>query len=195
VFALALVAGAYLTLVAGPVIVVIGVLSILAALAYTGGPYPLGYHGLGELTVMVFFGFVAVCGTAFVQAQSIPAIAWWCAVPVGGLASAILVVNNIRDRKTDAIAGKRTLAVRLGRRGAIAEYVVLLALAYVVPFVIVSSELAGRWALLPLVSVPLALRLALRVAKSDGTAFNEQLVGTARLLLVYGVLLAAGIVL
>ena len=115
VFALALGVGVYLTTVAGPSIVVIGLASIACAVAYTGGPFPLGYNGLGDVFVMLFFGFVAVCGTAFVQAGHVPALAWWAAAPVGALATAILVVNNVRDQETDTRAGKRTLAVRFGR--------------------------------------------------------------------------------
>jgi 1,4-dihydroxy-2-naphthoate octaprenyltransferase len=111
--------GLYLTATVGWPIVAIGVASIIAGIAYTGGPYPLGYHGLGDIFVLAFFGFVAVCGTAFVQLGNVPALAVWAALPVGALATAIIVVNNLRDRPTDARAGKRTLAVRLGRRGAI----------------------------------------------------------------------------
>ena len=97
--------GIYLTAHAGAAVVAIGICSIIAAVAYTGGPYPLGYHGLGDLFVLVFFGFVAVCGTVFVQLGSVPGLAWLCAVPVGALATAILVVNNVRDIATDRRAG------------------------------------------------------------------------------------------
>jgi 1,4-dihydroxy-2-naphthoate octaprenyltransferase len=131
-FASAIACGIYLTWVAGPAIVVIGVASVASGIAYTGGPWPLGYHGLGDVFVMAFFGFVAVCGAAFVQLGAVPAAAWWAAIPVGALATAILVVNNVRDRETDARAGKRTLAVRLGRGGALAEWLLLVAAAYVV---------------------------------------------------------------
>src|SRR5690606_1471338 len=102
VIALALIVGVYLTYVAGVAVIVIGISSILAAVAYTGGPYPLGYHGLGEVAVMIFFGFVAVCGTAYVQALDVPRLAWWASIPVGALTTAILVVNNLRDIETDA---------------------------------------------------------------------------------------------
>src|SRR6185436_13884519 len=132
VFGAALLVGVYLTSVAGLTVVWIGLSSIAAAVAYTGGPWPLGYHGLGDVFVMAFFGFVAVCGTAFVQMGRVPELAWWASVPVGALATAILVVNNVRDRETDARAGKRTLAVRLGRGGALGEYFALLAAAYAV---------------------------------------------------------------
>src|SRR5262249_58572453 len=112
---LAVLSGVYLIAVAGWPIVAVGLCSIVAGVAYTGGPYPLGYHGLGDLFVMIFFGFVAVCGTAFVQIGAVPPLAWLAAVPVGAIATGVLVVNNVRDRETDVKAGKRTLAVRFGR--------------------------------------------------------------------------------
>src|SRR5262249_10233126 len=120
-FLLATACGVSLNAVAGAWVVVLGLVSIAAAVAYTGGPYPLGYHGLGDLMVLVFFGFVAVCGTAFVELGRVPALAWWAALPVGALATAVLVVNNLRDRTTDARAGKLTLAVRRRRRGPVAQ--------------------------------------------------------------------------
>jgi 1,4-dihydroxy-2-naphthoate octaprenyltransferase len=188
-FALAALAGVYLTAVAGPAVIAIGVASVISGVAYTGGPFPLGYHGLGDLFVLAFFGFVAVCGTAFVEAGRVPAVAWWAALPVGALATAILVVNNLRDREGDARAGKRTLAVRLGRRAAVGEYLVLLAAAYAVPVAL------GGWALLSLASLPLALPLGVRVVRDEGRALNASLVGTSRLLLLHGVLLAVGLAL
>ncbi|HET7504424.1 MAG TPA: 1,4-dihydroxy-2-naphthoate polyprenyltransferase [Kofleriaceae bacterium] len=191
-FAVATALGAYLAAVAGWPVVAIGVASILSGIAYTGGPWPLGYHGLGDLFVMVFFGFVAVCGTAFVQLGGVPCLAIAAAMPVGALATAILVVNNVRDRATDERAGKRTLAVRLGRRAALAEYAALLALAYAVP---IGLAIAGRpWAALPLASAPLAaLRLRAVIAAGDGPAFNRCLAATAQLLLVHGLLFAVGL--
>lgn len=193
VFALALLVGAYLTAVAGPAIIAIGLLSIASAIAYTGGPWPLGYHGLGDLFVMVFFGFVAVCGTVFVQLGSIPPLAWWAAVPVGSLATAILVVNNIRDRNTDLSAGKRTLAVRFGRRAAFAEYVLLLLAAYAVPVLLFATGKAGIPVLLPLASLPFGVSLTRRLAAEEGTALNRVLVGTARLTFVAGLAFALGL--
>ena len=140
VFALALALGIYLTTVAGPVILVIGLASIASAIAYTGGPYPLGYHGLGDVFVFVFFGLVAVCGTAFVEIGQVPALSLACALPVGALATAILVVNNLRDRVTDAGAGKRTLAVRFGRGFAIGQYRALIAVSYLTPLALAVSQ-------------------------------------------------------
>lgn len=195
VFGLALLVGVYLTLVAGPIILLIGVVSILSAIAYTGGPYPLGYNGLGDLFVFVFFGLVAVCGTAYVQLGFVPALAVWCSLPVGSLATAILVVNNLRDREQDAAVGKRTLAVRFGARLAIVEYGLLLALAYAVPLFLATSTVHGRFVLLPLLTLPLARGLMRAVATERGRALNARLAGTAKLLLIFGVLFALGIAL
>jgi 1,4-dihydroxy-2-naphthoate octaprenyltransferase len=191
--ALAFAAGVYLTAVAGWPIVVIGLCSIAAGVAYTGGPYPLGYHGLGDLFVMIFFGFVAVCGTVFVQTGAVPPLAWLAAVPVGSIATAVLVVNNVRDRETDVKAGKRTLAVRLGRRAGVAEYAALLALAYAAPLVTVLALGRSPWALLPLVTLPLGLRLLRTLATTEGRPLNACLAGTAKLLLFHGALFAAGL--
>jgi 1,4-dihydroxy-2-naphthoate octaprenyltransferase len=195
VFGLALCVGAYLASVAGPAIVVIGLASIAAAVAYTGGPYPLGYHGLGELFVLLFFGFVAVAGTAFVQVGRIPELAWWAAVPVGSLATAILVVNNLRDIATDAPAGKRTLAVRFGERGAVVEYALCLVFAYAVPALLFANGSAGPLVLLPFATLPLAIGLFLAVSRERGRALNPLLGRTARLLFLQGILFALGLAL
>jgi 1,4-dihydroxy-2-naphthoate octaprenyltransferase len=195
VFALALVIGIYLTIVAGPIILAIGIVSIVSAIAYTGGPYPLGYNGLGDLFVFVFFGLIAVCGTVFVQLGRVPALALWCSLPVGALATAILVVNNLRDQEQDARAGKRTLAVRWGKRAVIFEYGLLLAVSYAVPLYLATSSAQGRFVLLPLVTLPLARRLMRAVATEQGRALNARLAGTAQLLLLFGVLLTLGIAL
>jgi len=195
VFGLALLVGVYLTLVAGPVIVLIGVLSIASAILYTGGPYPLGYHGLGDLFVLIFFGFVAVCGTVFVQLHTVPALAIWAAVPVGSLATAILVVNNVRDRDTDVLANKRTLAVRFGTRAGQYQYLLLVAAAYLVPALLLAQGELGRAAALPWLTLPWAVVLTRRVFRDEAALLNRTLVGTAKLLLVFGVLftLALGV--
>src|SRR5437588_1449549 len=129
-FGLAVAFGAYLVAVAGPELLAVGAASILAGVLYTGGPRPYGYEGLGELFSFLFFGIVAVTGSYFVQVQKLPWEAFVCAVPVGLLAGAILVVNNVRDIETDRRAGKRTLAVRLGRARTRALYAALLAVAF-----------------------------------------------------------------
>jgi 1,4-dihydroxy-2-naphthoate octaprenyltransferase len=191
--ALSLLVGVYLTVVAGPLIVAIGLASMLAAVAYTGGPYPLGYHGLGDVFVMLFFGFVAVGGTTFVQTGAFTPLSLWAAVPVGALATAILVVNNLRDRETDARAGKRTLAVRLGERGALLEYALLIGVAYAVPLALFATGRAGLAALAPLLTLPLAAALVRSVARERGRALNPLLKRTALLLFAHGVLFAVGL--
>lgn len=193
VFALALVLGLYLTAVAGPVILLIGLASIASAIAYTGGPYPLGYHGLGDLFVFVFFGLVAVCGTAFVEIGQVPALSVASALPVGALATAILVVNNLRDRVTDAGAGKRTLAVRFGRGFAITQYRALIAASYLTPVALAVAQVTGPEVLLPIVSLPLALKTERAVNATEGRALNPLLAATAKLLLIFGVLFALGL--
>ncbi|HKK52108.1 MAG TPA: 1,4-dihydroxy-2-naphthoate polyprenyltransferase, partial [Myxococcota bacterium] len=194
VFGLAICVGAYLTAVAGPAIVVVGVVSILAAIAYTGGPWPLGYHGLGDAAVFLFFGPVAVMGTTFVQTGSLPPLAALASLPVGFLAAGILVVNNLRDIETDAKAGKRTLAVRLGSAGARLEWAALVGGAYLVA--LLPGILLGRsgWTVLPWLSVPMALRLWQVVRRVDsGPELNEALAGTAKLAFVFSLLFAVGL--
>jgi 1,4-dihydroxy-2-naphthoate octaprenyltransferase len=195
VIGLVLVVGAYLVSVAGPVLLLVGLASLVSAVAYTGGPYPLGYHGLGDVFVLAFFGFVAVAGSAFVQAGHVPTLAWLAAVPVGCLATAILVVNNVRDVETDVAAGKRTLPVRFGRRFGVIEYWALLALSFVVPFVPALARACYGAGLLPCLTLPLALRLAAAVARERGPALNLVLARTARLMFLFGMLLGASILL
>ena len=193
-FVLAAVAGVYLTAVAGWPVVAIGLASILAAVAYTAGPWPYGYRGLGELFVFLFFGVAAVVGTYYVQALEISGHAVAASVPVALTVTAILVVNNVRDIDTDRRAGKRTLAVRLGRRLARLQFVVVLAAAYL--------SAAGLWmlggfsvrVLLPWLSAPLAVGpLRAVLGRVDGPSLNGALRDTARLHLIFGVLLAAGV--
>lgn len=194
-FLIACAFGLYLTATVGWPIVAIGIASILAGVAYTGGPYPLGYHGLGDIFVMAFFGFVAVCGTTFVQVGHVPPLAIWASIPVGAIATAIIVVNNVRDRATDVRAGKRTLAVRFGRRFAIAEYAGLLVAAYAVPVGLAVCTHAP-WRALPLLTLPLAWqRLRNLIDAATGPAHNALLAATGQLLLAHGALFAIGLVL
>lgn len=182
-FAAAAVCGLYLIPIGGWPIVVVGVSSIAAGILYTGGPYPLAYHGLGDLFVFVFFGLVAVCATTFLHRGTIGIDSVLCGAALGSLATAILVVNNLRDRHTDLMAHKRTLAVRLGARAARLQYAACL----LVPFV-VSGVLAARTGfamLLPLVCAPHAYATWRRVASTDGAALNPLLGATARLELAW----------
>ena len=192
-FALAVASGVYLTWVAGWPIVAIGVASVLSGIAYTGGPYPLGYHGLGDVFVLVFFGFVAVCGTAFVNLGTVPAVAWWAALPIGCLATAILAVNNVRDRRGDRAAGKGTLVARFGRAVGVGEYAALLGVAYLTPPLLLLQQAAQPWVLLPLVTVPRATLVLSQLLRREGRELNATLVGTAKLMVLYGVLFAVGI--
>jgi len=192
-FGLAVAVGVYLTWVAGPIIVAIGIASIAAGIAYTGGPYPLGYHGLGDIFVLAFFGPVAVCGTAFVACGRVDAFAVVAGIATGSLATAVLVVNNVRDVNTDRVANKRTLAVRWGRAFGVAEYACLLAAAEILPVALVLAGLAHPAAAATLVTVPWAVKLVgtLR-SSSDGPTLNRCLANTARLLLVHGIIFAVG---
>jgi len=191
---LAIAAGLGLVAAGGWPIALAGVLSLCAALAYTGGPWPLGYHGLGDVCVFVFFGGVGVIGSHYVQAGHVSALAVAAAVPVGLLVTAILVVNNLRDIDTDERAGKRTLAVLLGPRVTRAYYAALLAVAFAVPAALAASGSLSVAALLPLLTAPLALRLARAVGRAaDASSFNDALAGTARLAFLFAFLFAAGI--
>lgn len=194
-FGFASLCGVYLILQAGFAVVAIGIASILSGIAYTGGPFPLAYHGLGDVFVMIFFGFVAVCGTVFVQTGDVPPLALWASVPIGALATAILVVNNLRDRHTDIKAGKRTLAVRFGRTGAEIEYGLLLLASYATPIALWLRNEMGPLVMLPLVTLPFALSLFKDVRTREGAALNPTLASTAKLLLIFGLLFALGLVL
>ncbi len=192
----ALLIGLYLVWVGGVPILVIGVLSILSGLAYTGGPYPLGYNGLGDVFVFVFFGLVAVCGTYYLHTGTVTALAWWASVPVGLLVTAILLVNNVRDIETDRAAGKRTLAVRIGRGATRRQYTVFLAVAYLVPLGLYAAGLVSGWFWLPWLTMPLAYRAAWGVmTRTDGPTLNRMLKVTGRLHMLFGVLFALSLVL
>jgi 1,4-dihydroxy-2-naphthoate octaprenyltransferase len=195
-FGLAVVCGVYLVYLAGPILLAIGAASILAGVLYTGGPRPYGYEGLGEVFVFAFFGIVAVTGSYYVQAEQVDWEAFVLAVPVGLLASAILVVNNIRDLESDRRAGKRTLAVRLGRERARTLYGLMVYGAFVTaPLPWVLGALSA-WLLLPLVLVPVAVTLVRIVrAHSDGPTLNQALARTGMLQLAFCVLLSAGLLL
>jgi 1,4-dihydroxy-2-naphthoate octaprenyltransferase len=195
-FGLAVACGAYLIAVAGWELLLVGAASIIAGVLYTGGPRPYGYEGLGELFVFLFFGIVAVAGSYFVQVERLEWEAFALAVPVGLLASAVLVVNNVRDVDTDRRAGKRTLAVRLGRERTRVLFALLVYGAYLLTPVTWAFGPLGPWVLLPLLSVPLAAPLVRTVKnRVDGPSLNGALAGTGRLELIFCVLLSAGVLL
>jgi 1,4-dihydroxy-2-naphthoate octaprenyltransferase len=195
-FGVAVACGIYLTVVAGIVILLIGAVSIAAGVLYTGGPRPYGYAGLGEVFVFLFFGLVAVNGSYYVQVEQLDALPLGLSIAVGFLATAILVVNNVRDLETDRRAGKMTLAVRMGRANAVNLYRLLVLGAYVVlPIALV----AGDASLLPLIgfaSLPLAIGpLRTLASHGDGPALNRALAGTGTLLGAFSLLVAAGLLL
>jgi 1,4-dihydroxy-2-naphthoate polyprenyltransferase len=193
-FAVAVACGVYLAAVAGPAILAIGVVSIAAGVLYTGGPRPYGYAGLGEVFVFLFFGLVAVNGSYYVQVESLDALPLGLSISVGFLATAILVVNNVRDLETDRRAGKMTLAVRMGRRNAVALYRLLILGAFaVLPIALLAGE-ASALPLIGLLALPLAVGPMRTLSnRSDGPALNGALAATGAVLAAYSVLVSVGL--
>jgi len=207
-FAAAIGVGSYLVYVGGLPILVIGLLSVLSGIAYTGGPYPLGYHGLGDLFVFVFFGVIAVMGTYYVQATAVlaaplsttipPNTITWTAflasLPVAALSTNILVVNNIRDRKEDATTGKHTLAVRFGYRFSRLQFAGLATLAYLIPVWLWLADGFGSTVLLPLLTIPISGQVTRTVwNQTAGTALNPALETAGKLLAAYSLLFGLGL--
>ena len=196
VVAVAILAGVYLIAIAGWVIAIVGVTSLLATLGYVGGPVPYGYYGLGELFVFVFFGVVATVGSRFVHDMTAPLDAWLLAIPVGCLVTAILVANNVRDIETDRVAGKNTLAVFLGRPRTRALFAALVWGAFVAIVAFAAAGWTPSWTLLALLVAPLALPIVRTVYReTHGPPLIHALKGAARLHLAVGVLLTVGAIL
>lgn len=195
VFGAATAFGVYLVWLGGWPIFAVGVASVAAGIGYTRGKRSLGYRGLGEVFVFLFFGIVAVAGTEWVEARRLDPLAIWAGVPIGALATALLVVNNLRDRRTDALAEKRTLVVRFGRGFGVAEITVLLAIAHAVPAALVLLELASPAVLATLALLPLSRRIAREAEHQEGRALNATLARTAQLLLLFGLVFAAALAL
>ena len=193
-FGIAILAGVYLVVVAGWQLLLVGGASILAGVLYTGGPKPYGYEGLGELFVFLFFGIVAVAGSYFVQVKHLDWKAFALAVPVGLLASAILVVNNFRDIDSDRRAGKRTLAVRLGRDKTRTMFAVIVYVAFLLAPVTWVFGPMKPWVLLPWLTLPLAAQIVREVRnRTDGPSLNQALAHTGLLQLAFCTLLSAGL--
>jgi len=195
VFSLSVLVGFYLALIGGWPIVWIGLASIAAGIAYTGGPYPLGYHGWGDVFVIIFFGLIAVPGTYYLQTGSINVDSILLGAAMGAVSTAILVVNNLRDIETDAKTGKRTLAVRFGSLFVRIEYLMMMMVAYSVPVF-----LSIRWkndlaVYLVFFSLPVAVRMCLEVWTKNGVELFPILGGTARVLMLYSILLTLGMIL
>lgn len=194
-FGLATAIGGYLVIVAGWPVIAIGLASILSGYAYTGGPFPLSESGWADLFVMVFFGFVAVIGTVYVQTLSVPRLSWGAALPIGALSTAILAVNNTRDLPTDLKAGRRTIPVILGRRGGVLEFAIMMVLAGSAPIFLVAFQWTDYPALLPLVTIPRMVGLTRKLARTEGAALNRTLGQTGQLLLLYSLLFSTGLIL
>ena len=195
-FGVAVACGIYLATVAGVVILVIGVFSIAAGVLYTGGPRPYGYAGLGEVFVFLFFGLVAVNGSYYVQLEELDALPLGLSIALGFLATAILVVNNVRDMETDRRAGKMTVAVRMGRHNAVVLYRCLVLGAFVVLPISLAAGEASALPLIGLLSLPMAIGpMRAMTNRTDGPSLNAALAGTGALLGAYSLLVSAGLLL
>jgi 1,4-dihydroxy-2-naphthoate octaprenyltransferase len=192
---LAALIGLYLAFVTGWPVILIGLAAIGSAILYTGGPYPLGYHGFGDLFVFLFFGLAAVTGTYYVQAGSTAPAAWLMSIPLGLLVVNLLVVNNLRDIHTDAAVGKRTLAVRLGVRNTKLNYLIWFILAYLAIPVYILFQIIPSWSMLVCLSIPEGIRLLKMVFTREGRDLNPALAGTGRLALIYAVLFLISVLL
>ena len=195
VFALAAFLGSYLIWLGGLPIIIIGVTAIIAAIAYTGGPFPLGYHGLGDIFVFIFFGLASVAGTYYVQAGFVSAAAWWMTIPPGLIITAILVVNNLRDIDNDRKGGKHTLAVRLGEGATKIQYLICMAVAYLTLPVAAWLGIVSWFSLLAWLSLPIAYKAAKVVLTQTGRPLNAALAGTGQTALAFSLLFWIGIAL
>jgi len=195
VFGAAALLGLYLAWLGGLPIVLIGIAAIISAIAYTGGPFPLGYHGLGDIFVFIFFGLAAVAGTYYVQAGSVSAAAWWMTIPPGLIITAILVVNNLRDIDNDRKGGKHTLAVRIGERATKIQYLICMVIAYLILPFAAWLGIISWFSLLAWGSLPLAFRAMRMVFTQKGRPLNAALAGTGQTAFVFSVLFWVGIAL
>ncbi len=194
-FGLAFILGLYLVSIGGWLILIIGIISILAGLAYTAGPYPLAYNGLGDIFVFIFFGLIGTVGTYYVQTTQISPLAFWSSIPVGALITNILVVNNYRDTDEDKVSGKRTLSVIFGKRFARLQYVFFMIISYLILIVVYFTFKQEVWIFLPLLTFPLSLKLIKMIYTLEGKELNKTLELTAKLSAIYAVLFSIGILL
>jgi 1,4-dihydroxy-2-naphthoate octaprenyltransferase len=195
VFGVTAILGIYLIFQSGWPILVLGVAAIISAIAYTGGPYPLGYHGLGDLFVFIFFGLAATAGTYYVQVGIVTLAVWWMAVAMGLLTVNILVVNNLRDIENDRRFGKKTMAVRLGSNGVRIEYLLSLLGAFAIPVILWLTKQISVGALIVLVLIPQGMQLIRSVYEKTGRTLNKTLAATGRFELFYAFLFSIGIIL
>jgi len=192
---IAFLAGLYLVWIGGWIILFIGVLSLLFGIAYTGGPYPLGYNGLGDIFVFIFFGLIAVTGTYYVNALEWSFLSLIASVPVGALCVNILVVNNLRDIDQDRIVGKKTLGVLFGEFALKIEYLAMILISLAIPIILYLLYSYSLWILLPLLSIPLAINLLNQVWNhTDKKILNDTLENTAKYMLVFGIMFSIGLI-
>jgi 1,4-dihydroxy-2-naphthoate polyprenyltransferase len=195
IFGLSFLLGLYLVYVGGWIILLIGILSIMAGIAYTAGPLPLAYNGLGDIFVFIFFGFVGTVGTYYVQALQLTPLVFWVSVPVGALITNVLVVNNYRDIDEDKLNGKHTLAVKWGEKFTRLQYVVFTVISYAILLVVYFTYKQELIIFLPVLSLPLAIKLIKMIYTLEGKELNKTLELTAKLSAIYGILFALGILL
>lgn len=191
----AFILGFYLVYVGGIIILVIGILSIVAGLAYTAGPYPLAYKGLGDIFVFMFFGLIGTMGTFYLHSNEISLAAFLSSIPVGSLITNILVVNNYRDIETDKIAGKNTLAVKLGKTFTQYQFVFLIVVSFLTPLALYIFFDFSIWIFLPYITLPIAYNITIMLFTLNGMQLNQTLELTAKLSALYGILFSAGLVL
>jgi len=195
IFGLSALFGLYLAFLHGWLVIVLGLAAIVSAITYTGGPFPLGYYGLGDLFVFIFFGLMCVAGTYYVQTGSVSAAAWWMSVPIGLIITDILVVNNLRDLDNDRSAGKRTLAVLVGERWTRIQYISLMIVAFILLPVLIWHGTLPVFTLLAWLSLPLAWKSTRLVLTQRGRPLNAALAGTGQTALAFSLLFFIGILL
>ncbi len=195
VFLVTFILGLYLVYISTWITLLIGILSIFAGIAYTAGPYPLAYNGLGDVFVFLFFGIVGTVGTYYVQVVEISTLVLWASIPVGALITNILVVNNYRDIDEDKEVGKKTLAVKMGKRFTRYQYLIFMVLSYLILFVVYFTYNQSFFVFLPFLTLPIALRLIRMIFTFKGEELNKTLELTAKLSAFYGLLFAVGILL
>lgn len=193
IFSLSFLLGLYLVYLGGLPILLIGILSIIAGILYTAGPFPFAYNGLGDIFVFLFFGLIGTVGTYYVHTNEITALSLWASVPVGALITNILVVNNYRDRHEDETNGKNTLAVKFGGKFTRLQYIIFMILSYLIPIIVFFSLKKSYLMFLPMLSIPLAVKLVRMIFTLEGRELNKALELTAKLSLIYGILFAIGI--
>lgn len=195
VFSATFILGLYLVHISTYITLLIGLLSIFAGIAYTAGPYPLAYNGLGDVFVFLFFGVIGTVGTYYVQAVEVTPLAFWASIPVGALITNILVVNNYRDIEEDRTVGKNTLSVKMGKKFTRYQYLVFVVLSYLVLFVVYFTFKRSIYIFLPFLTIPMAVKLIKMIFTYQGEQLNKTLELTAKLSAIYGLLFAVGILL